>query len=198
MLEDHRPTSFTGQSKQQLPGTGDHLGEEMRSSTLPSLRPSKFDSQSERACVALLEKYVEGWRAIEGATYQVPLGFDRRADFKIGNLIVEYHPIYPKWEFRDRTAWYDIVNAMNGHPRSLKHAIRAAIDKECAAEYVNKRQFTIRFSPDPEIRKCRLICVHSKEEFIEQVIKPLSGKGRQLSTRKLIDEWEKAIRGKEI
>jgi hypothetical protein len=53
----------------------------------------RHDSYEEAVCGVLLEKYIPGFKLREGDTFQVPLAGGKRADFRVGTTIVEWHPV---------------------------------------------------------------------------------------------------------
>lgn len=127
--------------------------------------PIRFASLSEYACAKLLEEYTN-WRAHPGATFQIPVG---RAvfDFRIDDTFVEYHPISLRREFLT-DALSSIMSVAHKLPRAHKLEIMEAMSKELAAQYAKRRSQTL--SAHPSYNDMNLICVHSPENFIEQVI----------------------------
>lgn len=124
-----------------------------------------YKSKGERACAELLERYVEGWKAIEGKTYEVPTAFNRRADFKIGNLLLEWHPICNKWEADSKEAFKLIERGLQKANKEAKRKIREGLRLEFRARYEKKRKFAIDFASDPEIQACHLLVCCNAEEF---------------------------------
>ncbi len=129
----------------------------------------QFASCSEAACALQLEFYSNTWRCKPGETYQVNLGHGRKADFKIGHTIVEYHPIVLKHEFRSQ-GYYTFIRGFYQAPKKAQEFLREGLDEHFKAEYYAKRAMAIDLSPDTEIRKCDLLCVHSPLEFASRVL----------------------------
>jgi hypothetical protein len=58
-----------------------------------SFNGNHFDSQSETACAAMLEKYLPNWKVEEGKTFQVNHEIPKTIDFLVGDTFLEWHPI---------------------------------------------------------------------------------------------------------
>lgn len=71
-----------------------------------------FGSRSEMALAILFRNYIPKWEAIQGETYQIPLGNHRYADFRINDTLFEYHPIVTQWHMRDKNAYHMFADAM--------------------------------------------------------------------------------------
>lgn len=127
--------------------------------------PIRFASLSEYACAKLLEEYT-GWRAHPGATFQIPVG---RVvyDFRIGDTFVEYHPISLRREFLT-DALSSIMSVAHKLSRLDKLELMEGISKELAAQYAKRRAQTL--SAHSAYKDMDLICAHSPEEFIKQVV----------------------------
>jgi hypothetical protein len=52
-----------------------------------------FCSLSEAVLGVLLERFIEGFKVVSAATFQVPIGGGRSVDFRIGEYFIEFHPI---------------------------------------------------------------------------------------------------------
>lgn len=127
--------------------------------------PIRFESLSEYACAKLLEEYTN-WRAHPGATFQIPVG-RTVFDFRIEDTFVEYHPISLRREFLT-DALSSIMSVAHKLPRAHKLQLMESISKELAAQYAKRRAQVL--SAHPAYKDMDLICVHSPEEFIKQVV----------------------------
>lgn len=55
-----------------------------------------YDSTDEAVCAEFFKQLLPGWESKEGLTYQIEVGF-RSFDFRIGDILLEYHPILIFW-----------------------------------------------------------------------------------------------------
>jgi hypothetical protein len=117
-----------------------------------------------------LEKYVPGWEVVEGKTYQVPIGHLKTADFRVGDAIVEYHPISLMHEMY-KPAYTALAITLRQASKSVRRQIRAALRADKSQEYRKKRYWTMRQHPDPEIQNAKLIICDSPKQFYQKVIK---------------------------
>ena len=150
-----------------------------------------FASRGERACAIMLSKYIEGWKPVEGQTVEVRLAFGRSADFKIGNVILEWHPICRRWEHDSEEAYKLIERGLQRCCKESKKKIREGLELEFRARYEKKRQFGIDYATDPEIRGCHLLVCSTAEEFCK-ALKSMSGTRKSL--KNIISEFNNAKR----
>lgn len=134
-----------------------------------TLETHQFESRGEFACASLLEKYVKGWSCEQGRTYQVPIGFGRKIDFKIGETFVEYHPIVFSREFEDRVAYRNFDSALQKIPSHWRHQIKEAIFNELLERYFKKRKFII--DANEQTKGSELLVCHSPQTFCSLVLK---------------------------
>lgn len=148
----------------------------------------KFDSASEYACAALLEKYTP-WEAHPGASLQIPIG---RCffDFKVGNALVEYHPISLKHEFLTE-ALHEILSVARFVSKDRKAELLEAIAGEFKAQYTKRRGQVA--AAHPVYQHCDVLCVFDPEEFIDKVLRPAAGKPIG-ATKDLCLEFRKLLR----
>ena len=139
----------------------------LKGETLPRKpqAPLAFQSLSEYACAKLLEKYT-GWKGYEGVSFQIPIG---RAvfDFRVGDTLVEYHPISLRREFLT-DGLRDIMPIAHRLSRRDKLQILEALARELAAQYDKRRSQTL--AAHSTHGACALICAHTPEEFIKNVV----------------------------
>lgn len=130
----------------------------------------RFESLSEAACAVQLEWYSKNWQCLPGITYQVPLGSqERKADFRFENTLIEYHPIVLKHEFKG-DGHRTFIRGYYQAPQKAREFLRAGLEEHFKAAYYAKRAMIIDLSPDVNIRRCDLVCVHSPLEFAARVL----------------------------
>jgi hypothetical protein len=148
----------------------------------------QFDSASEFACAALLERYTN-WRAVQGVTIQVPIG-RCKFDFFIGGTLVEFHPISLRREFlTDGLSM--ILSASRSLSKNEKLKLLDAIVEEFKAQYEKRRGQVA--AADGTYRSCELLCVFTHDEFIEQVLTRFATKSLP-STSDLCKEFRQLCR----
>ena len=150
----------------------------------------KFDSRSEAACVAVLEKYVPGWRCVVGDTYEVPIGIDsRRCDFRIGDCFIEYHPIDLRHEFISSDSFREVMAVLKKNNRHQLERIIGALKKEFEAQYFRFRRAVI--DERPEHRNHELLVCISPSDFYNKVIRRYA---LQLPTKQdFFRDWNRAL-----
>lgn len=126
----------------------------------------RFASASEYACAKLLERHCE-FKAYPGSTFQVPVG---RCffDFRIGNCLVEYHPISLRHEFLRPEALNLILSAARDLGKDKRAQLLKAVAEEFRAQYEKRRSQVA--SAHPTYKNCEVICCVSPEEFIDKVV----------------------------
>lgn len=145
----------------------------------PYYKGVKFDSKSEVICCKLMEAFVPGWQLEVGKTYAVHIGHGKYCDFRIGNTLVEYHPIVLAREL-SKASYKMLSAALRGLGQNARERIKKAVERHCKEEYVRKRRFSVRVNPDIDIQECDLILAASPEEFYDLVLKNF---GRDLPSK---------------
>lgn len=155
----------------------------------------KFQSASEYACAVLLEKHCD-WKAFPGATFQVPVG-RCYFDFRVGNCLVEYHPISLRNELL--TKLLPVLQSATQHiNKDKKSEVFNALEEELKAQYIKRRGQLA--SAHPSYRECEVVCCFSPEQFIELVVhrhasKPISATADlSLEFRRLQQDGKKVWR----
>lgn len=141
-----------------------------------------YCSLSEAVYAAFLERYVEGFRIVTGVTYQLPLSDGRTVDFRIGNLLFEFHGVRLK---AGRSGRGDFGSL--GEFRSLRADLRASrgdrfrrtrvfhrARSQIAQQYYLRRKALIDRSPG--LRGMELVVATSMEEFYERVLARVSSR----------------------
>lgn len=120
-------------------------------------RPITFASHAEYAAGVLLEKYVPDFLLKTGATFQVPIGFNKTCDFLVNGVFVEYHPLNISHEFDDRQALRTFFAALKHVKQPFRNQVVAAVTNELAEKYYRRRKFliTIHGGKDSELLVCR-------------------------------------------
>ena len=148
----------------------------------------QFESASEFACAALLERYTD-WRAVQGVTMQVPIG-RCNFDFLIGDTLLEFHPISLRREFLT-DGLSKILSASRTLSKNEKLKLLDALVEEFKAQYKKRRGQVA--AVDGTYRSCELLCVFTHDEFIEQVLKRFATKSLP-STSDLCKEFRQLCR----
>lgn len=146
-----------------------------------------FGSLSEAATATLMEKYIPGFKIIEGDTFQIRTGpkNHHRIDFRIGGTLVEYHPTNLIYEFGGPEAYRRLERKLEQLPIEVRARIMSDKISSIAHRYEMKRQELIE--ADPHLRNMSLVIVHSPEELYDKVLKRF---GNNLATREeTIDEF---------
>lgn len=125
----------------------------------------KFDSRSEYACAVLLEIYVKDWKCIPSQTFQVPVDKNRKIDFRVGDMFLEYHPIVLQREFLNPIAHHEFNEALKELPKNQARAIHRAITQEYESQYCRKRRYAVIYSPFEELNNLKVVCCFSEKEF---------------------------------
>lgn len=139
----------------------------------------RFHSRSEAACAALMERFVPGYRAIEGTTYEVPVGANkyghmRTIDFLVGDTLVEFHPVRI-WrsgrhfgDFQSREDWREFLNDYRRCPRHERSEFKAETMRMLEENYTERRRRAIYENPD--FLGKELIVATSPTDFYTKVI----------------------------
>lgn len=156
--------------------------------TLPD-RPIAFASRSEMACGLLLEKYIKGFELKMGETFQVLIGFNKHADFKVERTYIEYHPIILRNEFDNSVAFRQLTSALKHVKRHQREEIEDAVKSELTEQYYRKRKFCLRHT-DPS---AELVVCGSSYEFCRSIIKRFCVDS--LNIKKLLSEFDDLCKG---
>lgn len=115
-----------------------------------------FSSKAEYASGILLEKYVPNFILEWNKTFQVPIGYNKHADFCINGVFIEFHPINLHHEFDDKQALRNFITAINPLPNPQKRTIIDAIKDELAQKYYIKRSLIVKntFGSNQEVIVC--------------------------------------------
>lgn len=159
---------------------------------VPELRMPEiytFDSRSEAVCAIILEQFVKGWETKRGETWQIALPGDKLADFRVGDNIIEFHPIVLRNEFRDYHAFKRYKRSLDRIAPHLREGFEESIKQEKANEYFYNRKMAIASSPD--LRRCDFFhCIDSKE-FAKTVAFLIKNKS---PAEYIYYQWEKCFR----
>ena len=154
----------------------------------------KYGSRSEIACSRLLQKYLPGWLPVEGQTFQVPIGYNKRCDFYLParDQLIEFHPIILKYEIQHRGAAREIERALWRMDRQTRAGLEDALVAELRLQYFKKRRFALDYG-DGRFAHTELVLVCSSEEFVERVLR-FSGQKRN----EALAEWKRIVSSKKI
>ncbi len=122
------------------------------------------------ACAKLLELCVKDWEPIDGKTVHIPIGFKRSVDFRVGNYLIEFHPIRVFREWSDGANTKQLMLALSKCSKSDRASALDAISKELAITYAKKRRFCMDFSSDEDVRNSKLLVATNSYEFCDKVL----------------------------
>lgn len=126
----------------------------------------RFDSRSEYACCALLEKYCSFYETTPGINFQIQLS-SKRIDFKIKDTFVEFHPTKLLFEFKNQDAWNLWKENIRRVEKHQRENLQEAIRKELATRYFRSRRLLLDATG---YEKSNLIVVQDESEFIRKVL----------------------------
>jgi hypothetical protein len=135
-----------------------------------------FASITEAVLGLLLEELVADFQLISGVTVQVPIGSGRSVDFKIGDILIEFHGAYwlryqsKSLQGRYRNRHQEKKNDRQQHTTFDDNNLESALSL-----YRAKRRAALALSPYCE--NFELIITTSIEEFYDKVIKRLAMPG---------------------
>jgi hypothetical protein len=137
----------------------------------PSLAPN-YKSKGEVNCARVFTSFVAGWRAVEGKTYEYPIGYHRSVDFYLPEqkLLVEYHPIDLRREVLNKKLMPAIKDAIRDAPARYKKKVYGALYEEYADQYEKRRKQLCSSSEHKEVRAAQLICCFDKRDVFERVV----------------------------
>lgn len=127
-------------------------------------------SKAELSCIKALEKFCN-WEAVEGITFQVPIGHGKTCDFKVDKALVEFHPIILIREM-SRPIYNDLKKFLDKQPQHRRRQLKEIWREHLLEEYSAKRDWTIRQHADPDISNSDLIIVTDADSFLEHVVRP--------------------------
>ncbi len=147
--------------------------------------PVTFESKSEAVCAILMERHI-GWQCKLGETYQVPLAFNKRADFLIRDKVLfEFHPISLHREFMSNEAKHVFTKHMRKLPDWLAGEFKEAIQMELYCQYRAKRALIMKATPGLE--DAELIVATDARYVHKKVISRFSDNPPSLS--QFTNEW---------
>lgn len=130
----------------------------------------KFASASERACCSVMETYIAGWKAIDGATFQISIDGQRCVDFRVNDCLIEYHPIIIQRELSSSLAHIKYLKIMKQLPKWARRDLAELLKSEFEIAYYNKRKALIAGSKSEDLRKCELIVCTNPRDLHSKVI----------------------------
>jgi len=152
--------------------------------------PITFESKSEAVCAILMERHI-GWQCKLGETYQVPLAFNKRADFLIREKVIfEFHPISLHREFMSSEAKHVFNKHIRKIPDWLATEFREAIETELYFQYRAKRALVVRATPGLE--DAELIVATDARHMHKKIISRFSEHPPSLA--QFTNEWSDAFK----
>lgn len=137
---------------------------DLSKATLPHVL--KFDSRSEYALCILFERYIPGWIAVTGETFQIPI-VDKRIDFLINNTLLEFHPIMINRELKSSDS-LNLFRQMYARANKFEKAqLIKLLSSELTAQYSLRRWQLIQHS---EHRGKQFIMCGNEREVYQSVM----------------------------
>lgn len=133
---------------------------------------SLYASLSEAKCARALQDYIHGWYPRYGKTVQVDIHNCHRVDFRVGNALVEFHPITPWRDIASTSALAKFSELYNRSSRDDRQVLREALELEYEMQYRKLRRAHIDSCRDSELRSCKLVHVKNEIEFYARVLVP--------------------------
>lgn len=131
-----------------------------------------YASASEAKCSEALQKYIPGWMPVWGKTIQIDIGNHRAVDFKVGNTLVEFHPICIWREMDSINAQAKFAALYKGMTTEQKAAFREAMADEQEMQYKKKRKMALEACLDRKLRECKLVICKDEVQFYAKVLVP--------------------------
>lgn len=131
-----------------------------------------YDSYMEATTATLLEKYIPNFRIERGKTYQVAEGLDKKIDFFINGVFVEYNPIIfaaPKRGSFETIEEYSAFKVFfDCLPLEERQQYLQDTHKHLKEQYYQKRKAAL--DKNPAFKNNELLIVTTPEELYDQVI----------------------------
>lgn len=149
---------------------GDRQSPDLSQNILPPV--VKCDSLSEYALCVLFERYIPGWRAVMGSTFQIPI-LDKRIDFLIENTFLEFHPILVIRELKSDEATALFRQMYRRGNQFEKQQLAELLTIELRAQYSARRWQLIQHS---EHRGKELIVCGNELDVYKNIVKRFAPK----------------------
>jgi hypothetical protein len=133
-----------------------------------------YASRSEYACAKMLEAHVPGWKARLDDTIQIQFSHGRAVDFRVENLLVEWHPISMHREFLDRDALRTVLRVAKKLPPYWQQELKESLESELMSQYARRRLHMIR--DHPTWNTCEFYAVATPERFYRKILKRFADK----------------------
>jgi len=146
-----------------------------------------FDSRSEAVCAIILEKYIPDWQVKRGRTWQIALPEDKFADFRVGDTIIEFHPIDLKHEMRPGE-FYKFKRKLHSIDPKYARDYEDSIKEEKCKLYEQKRRDVLDKSI--ELQHCRLKVCCNDEAFANVVSKLIKNR---VPAQEILKEWRQCF-----
>lgn len=145
---------------------GPHQEPDLSKAKLPRL-PVVYHSKSEAGVAAVLQKFIPDWRPIMDDTVQVQLGGGRTVDFRVGKILLEYHPITLVREMRSEKAKKLLDSLYNVMSHGQTCDVREMLKQELIEQYRHRRWQLVTCS---KYAGHGLIVVQSIEELHQRAL----------------------------
>ena len=129
-----------------------------------------------------MERFIPSFSLVTGSTFQVPLGGGRSADFRLGNVLIEYHHLRFKpqrrrfGDFESEAQYKEYTRGLRRfrHQQHRRNEHIRQMKDRLTKHYFEKRRKIIDMHP--VLRKAELIVATSLEEFYAKVICRFGGR----------------------
>jgi len=108
----------------------------------------------------MLQRYCD-WKPLPGTTFQIPVG-RTFFDFRLGGILIEYHPISLKHEFLT-DALHHILSASRFLDKDKKAKLLEAVAGEFEVQYAKRRAQVA--AAHPVYKDLEVVCLSSQEQF---------------------------------
>ena len=156
-----------------------------------------YASKGEGATSIMFSRYIPGWRPVLGKTFLIPIGWKKQCDFRVGDLLVEYHPPAIEFEMRNKNAKNRLLTSLEHCSYGTRAAIEQALKDEFALRYYEDRLRHLREHGPDEVRNLELIVVQTPQQVYNEVVVRF-GKERLPSKQRFCEEWFQLVRSAAI
>lgn len=137
-----------------------------------------YCSLREAACSGLMQEFIPSFLPIPGETIQVPIGFGRSVDFRLGGSYIEYHEpriFVSSKKLGEYKSWFEYRAFLRELDRARPSRRDSLIDNQRQTlldRYTMRRRRALDEHPDS--RGAELVVVHDFDSIYDLVIKRFS------------------------
>jgi hypothetical protein len=141
----------------------------------------------------MLSRYVKGWAPKIGETFMVPIGWRKVCDFRVQDLLVEYHPPVIEFEMRDKNAKNRLLSALWTCSYGTRAAIEQALKDEFSHRYSEDRRKHLREHGPDAVRNLELVVVENPQQLYHTVVARVVS-GALPSRQRFCEEFQQIVR----